>query len=166
MELLQNIKYAQGKKNQIFENDLFLSLCLSSCEHHINLINISGDNSIYSLKCKCVEDEHCEFITVNEAFRMGWHHPLNSQTSFQLKKLCETIRMTKMLLLKKKKKKNFGKLWMSKISWGYFCKGWFIFRLASCQMEETHSKSASAGDKSKRSTGCYLKAFLSFLSYW
>lgn len=30
-------------------------------------------------------------------------------------------------------------------------------------MEETHSKSTSAGDKSKRSTGCYLKAFLLFV---
>lgn len=105
MELLQNIKYAQGKRNQIFENDLFLSLCLSSCENHINLINVYGDKSIYSLRCKCVEDEHCGFITVNEAFRMRWQHPLNSQTSFQLKKLCTTERMTKMLLLKKKKKK-------------------------------------------------------------
>lgn len=108
MELLQNIIYAQGKKNQIFENDLFLSLYLSSCEHHINLIKVYGDNSIYTLRCKCVEDEHCEFITVKEAFRMRWHHPLNSQTLFQLKKLCTTERMTKMLLLKKKKKTTLG----------------------------------------------------------
>lgn len=108
MELLQNIKYAQGKRSQTFENDLFLSLCLSSCENHINLINVYGDKSIYSLRCKCVEDEHCEFITVNEAFRMRCHHPLNSQTSFQLKKTLHNQKMTKMLLLKKKKKKTLG----------------------------------------------------------
>lgn len=108
MELLQNIKYAQGKKNQIFENDLFLSLYLSSCEHHINLIKVYGDNNIYSLRCKCVEDEHCEFCKGGIQDEMA--SPLKQSNFISVGKTLHNRKNDKNAIVEEEEKNNFGKL--------------------------------------------------------